>query len=130
MSEFTIRNKSTRPIVTLRPQFLALMLEARPDSASLVLAKYCKDYKKLTGKEIHLDHDQNLQFLARFGADENGMWTGGYANLPNPWYAVERAFVDGFLARGLSPHLQQELEIAEAFYGMLDPIAEAHKASQ
>lgn len=120
MSEFTIRNKAKTPILTLRPAVLQALLAARPESSSLALAKYCQDYKRVTGKVIHIDHEQNTELLKRFGADETGMWTGAYSKLPAPWFMVERCFVDGFLARQTSKGLLEDLGLAEAFFDMLD----------
>lgn len=121
MPEFTIRNKSTHPILTLRPPILAAMLAARPDSSSLVLSKYCRDYKRLTGKEIHIDHEQHLAFLKRYGADTKGTWASPYSTgLGLPWFEVQRVFKDGFLARTISRGFLADLAVAEAFYSLLD----------
>jgi hypothetical protein len=120
MPEFTIRNKSTRPILTLKAPVLQALLAARPESSSLVLAKHRQDYKRLTGKDIELDHDQQLELLGRYGADAAGNWTSAYAHLESPWYSVERTFVAGFLARSTSRGFGEDLELAEAFYDLLD----------
>lgn len=116
--EFTIRNKSKNPILTLKPAVLQLMLDAEPDVSNLVLARYCRTYKALTGKAISLDHEQTLALLQRYGADKSGMWTSAYAQLPLPWFLVIRNFCDGFLANSATG-FKEDLEIAAAFYELL-----------
>lgn len=120
MAEFTLRNKSTRPILTLRPAIFEALLAARPEASSLVWAKYCQDYQALTGKAVSLDHEQLQALLARYGANAAGTWTSRYASLPVPWYQVERTFVAGFLQRMTSAGLAEDLRLAQAFYDLLD----------
>lgn len=120
MSEYTVRNKAKNPIVTLRPAVMEAMLAARPESSSLVLSKYCKDYKNLTGKVVHIDYEQNQALLERYGADSSGGWKSEFLNIPAPWFRIERCFVDGFLAQSLSASLLDGLAVAEAFFDMLE----------
>lgn len=122
MSEFTIRNKATRPIVTLKPYVLKALLNARPTSASLVLSKFRRDYEATAGKRATLDHEQLVALLRHYRADERGMWTSPYAKLPMPWFLVEKAFVDGFLSGSVSRGLLDDLGVVESFYGLLDPL--------
>ncbi|MCC5610737.1 hypothetical protein LC612_29330 [Nostoc sp. CHAB 5834] len=120
MIELTIRNKAKSPVFTLRPPVLGALLNARPEASSLVLTKYSKDYKQLTGKSIHLYHEQQLQLLQRYGADSSGMWTSRFSKNPAPWFFVERCFVDGFLKSAISSSLLDNLAIVEAFFDLLE----------
>lgn len=120
MTEFTIRNKSTNPILTLRPTVLSALLQARPEASSLVLAKYSKDYKQLTGKAVHVDHEQQQQLLRHYGADSSGQWKSRFATNPAPWFYVEKCFVDGFLNGAISSSLLGDLAIVEAFFDLLE----------
>lgn len=120
MQEFTIRNKTTQPIVSLTPGMLAKMLAARPESVSLVLAKLIKDYNRITGKKLALDCDQQQILLARAGADASGAWISRYAQLPYPLSHVKSIFADGFLLRSSSEGLSDDLAVAESFYAQLD----------
>jgi hypothetical protein len=124
MQEFTIRNKSTRPIMTLTPKVFAAICAARPESVSLVLAKKVKDYKDLTGKALSLDYEQQRVLLERAGADARGTWASQYSQLPYPLSQVRPVFADGFMLRILSGSLAEDLALAEAFYALLDaPLA-------
>lgn len=120
--EFTIRQKSTAPIATLKPAVLAQLLNARPEASSLVLTKWKKDYLQLTGKRLSLDWSQKQAILNRYGASESGQWTSLYSQLPAPWYQIQRHFVDGFLQSSLSQGLLKDLEVAQAFYDWLAPL--------
>lgn len=120
MQEFSIRNKRTTPIVTLKKNVLQALLLARPESSSLVLAKYFQDYRRLTGKPIHLDHQQEQQFLQRYGARSDKSWDSSFSNISLPWAAVRSNFVAGFMGRPSTPGLLQDLEVAEAFYQILE----------
>lgn len=119
-AEFSIRQKAMNPIYTIKPAVMKAFLAARPESWSLVLAKYKKDYKILTGKTISLDHEQTGQLMAAAGADERGMWTSKYSKLPAEKYLVMRAFQDGFLMGKTSEGLLKDLAIAETFFSLLD----------
>jgi hypothetical protein len=99
---------------------LAKMLAARPESARLVLNKYMRDYHTLTGKTPRLDYDQEQELQNRAGANAQGVWTSSYSQLPLPWYQVQSVFCDGFRARTTSESLSKDLELAEAFYSLLD----------
>lgn len=129
MQEFTLRNKTTNPILKLTPAMLKKVLAARPESCQLMLAKYRRDYKSLTGKTVGVDHDQHMILLQRVNADSNGMWPSRYFQLPNPYYHVMTIFQDGFLNRATSESLSKDLELAEAFYAMLDEHLPAESAT-
>jgi len=120
VKEFTIRNKTTYPIVLLTPGMLAKMLAARPESVSLVLAKLIQDYKQITGKKLSLDCGQQQILLANAGADARGTWISRYAQLPYPLSQVKPIFADGFLLRPSSEGLSEDLALAESFYALLD----------
>lgn len=120
MREFTLRNKATQPILSLTPAMLTKLLAARPESAQLVLHKYMQDYRALTGKAPHLDYEQQQELLKRAGANKQGVWTSVYSQLPLPWYQVRSVFTDGFLSRTTSESMSKDLELAEAFYSLLD----------
>jgi hypothetical protein len=72
VNEFTLRNKTKQPIMTLTKPMLAKLLTAHPESVSMVLAKQVKEYRALTGKTLMLDHEQDLILRAHAGADERG----------------------------------------------------------
>jgi S1-C subfamily serine protease len=120
MREFTLRNKATRPILTLTPAMLQKLLEARPESAQLTLEKYRRDYKTLTGKVVGVDYDQQQALLKRAGSGEHGMWASPYLKLPSPIYRIMSVFQDGYLNRTPSASMCEDLEMAEAFYSLLD----------
>jgi hypothetical protein len=120
VKEFTIRNKATRPIMTLTPAMLTKMLAARPESVSLVLAKKRRDYKQLTGKDLSVDYDQQQALLARAGADARGVRTSPYSQLPFPLSQVRPVFADGFMIRSISGGIAEDLALAESFYALLD----------
>jgi len=120
MKEFSVRNKSTRPIMTLTPAMLAKMLQARPESVSLVLAKKRRDYKEITGKALTLDYAQEQALLAHAGADSRGTWTSRYSQLPYPLSQVKPLFADGFLIRPMSGSMVEDLALAESFHALLD----------
>jgi len=120
MREFTLRNKSTNPILTLTPGMLEKMLGARPESVSLVLAKRIHDYKQVTGKTMSLDHEQNQILLAHAGADARGVWTSRYSQLPFPSSQMRMIFSDGFMLRPNSEGLASDLALAESFFALLD----------
>lgn len=119
MTEFTLRNKKTTPIMTLTVSMFERMRKARPESVSLVLAKRIRDYKALTGKTLSLDYEQERCLLAQAGANERGVWTSKYAQLPLPLSQVKSIFADGFMLRTLG-NMSDDLAAAEAFYGLLD----------
>jgi hypothetical protein len=130
MKEFTIRNKTTHPILSLTPGMLTKMLAARPESVSLVLAKRIQDYKQITGKKLSLDYDQQQILLAHAGADARGTWTSRYAQLPHPLSQVGPVFADGFLLRSISGALSEDLALAESFYALLDTQINTTTASE
>jgi hypothetical protein len=130
VKEFTIRNKTTRPIMTLTPRMLAKMLAGRPESVSLVLAKRMRDYKGITGKALSLDYDQQQALLAHAGADARGMWTSRYSHLPYPLSQVAPIFADGFLLRPNSEGLSEDLALAESFHALLDARLTADTTSE
>lgn len=119
MNEFTLRNKTKQPIMTLTKPMLAKMLASRPESVSMALAKHVKEYKALTGKTLMLDHAQDLLLREHAGADERGWWTSKYAELPYPLNHVKPVFSDGFMQRH-SGSMQDDLALAEVFHDMLD----------
>jgi hypothetical protein len=119
VKEFTLRNKTKQPIMTLTKPMLAKMLEAHPESVSMALAKQVKEYKSLTGKTLMLDHEQDLILRAHAGADERGWWTSKYNDLPYPLNHVKPVFSDGFMQRH-SGSMLDDLALAEAFHNMLD----------
>lgn len=114
---FTIRNKSTRPIMTIGPKLLAQMLEARPDSVSLALAKHAKDYQQLTGKPISVTYEQEAILLKHYQADENGSWKSKYTM--HPLFNVIYAFRLGFMARDLGS-IENDIILAEQFFDLID----------
>jgi hypothetical protein len=120
MKEFTIRNKTTRPIMTLTPKMLADMLVARPESVSLVLAKTIHDYKKITGKSLLVNSEQQQVLLGHAGADAGGTWTNRYVQLPYPLCHVKPIFADGFLLREISGSMSEDLALVESFHALLD----------
>jgi hypothetical protein len=120
VKEFNLRNKATRPIMTLTAPMLAKMLSARPESVSLVLAKKRQDYKTLTGKALSLDYDQELKLLAHAGADARGTWTSRYNELPHPLNMLRPVFSDGFMQRSMSGSMIEDLALAETFFALLD----------
>lgn len=120
MREFSLRNKSKNPIMTLSPAMLKLALAARPESVSLMLAKYVSDYKQLTGKKITIDYEQNLILAKHMGADERGTWVSRYSGIPFNLFMIERLFKDGFMMRIDSKSLTEDLKLAEDFFDMLD----------
>ena len=120
MREHTIRNKAANPIVTLTPQMLEKMLAARPESVSLTLAKFVKDYKQITGKRISVDHVQQQILSKHAGADERGSWSSRYSELPYPQCHLQPIFADGFLSRTSSKGFSEDLVMAEAFFALLD----------
>lgn len=122
MQTHTVRNKSKpTPIVTLTEPFLAQMLAARPESVSLVLARFLASYAALTGRRPVIQHDQHLALLAKAGADDAGVWVSRYAGLPPSLSQVRQFFADGFMAApAASCGLDQELEVVEAFFSLLD----------
>lgn len=122
MREFTVRNKAKNPIITFTPATLALLLAARPESVSLVLAKLVQDYKTLTGKTLTVDHEQNLQLLAHAGADDKGVWKSRYSGLCGSAAFIRPFFTDGFMRRTVSGELAEDLAIAETFHAMLDTL--------
>ena len=118
MASFTIRQKSSKtPIMTMGPKLLELVMKARPESVALALGKYSRDYKSITGKNIHIDHEQTLMLMKKNGADENGMWTSKYSM--HPKFRVIKAFEDGLMQASLS-QIEQTLETAEAFFDLID----------
>ncbi|CAB5514571.1 hypothetical protein LMG26857_03630 [Achromobacter anxifer] len=120
VKEFTVRSKSTQPIMSLTPAMLAKMLAARPESVSLVLAKKIQDYKQLTGKALSLDYGQQQVLLAHAGAGASGMWTNRYTLLPYPLSMVTPIFADGFLRRSLTESMDEDLALVESFHALLD----------
>ena len=129
MKTHTIRNKSTTtPIVTLSPEFLEVLLKARPESASYTLGHFKKSYLALTGNSVVVDHDQQQQLLQRFGADEQGMWKSQYSDQGYSIYAITQAFQDGLLKRSFVVGMDEVLQLCEDFYAMVDLML-AQKAS-
>ena len=122
MQTHTLRNKSkTTPIVRLTASFMTKMLAARPDSVSLVLARFIKNYATLTGKRPTLDYEQNMLLLNRADADENGQWSSPYAGLPLVLNRVHQCFIEGFLgAPPARQTMEEDLMIAERFFDLLD----------
>lgn len=119
--EFTLRNKSSAtPIQTLSQRVFQAFLEARPESAALVLAKFKADYKRLTGKSIVLTDEQTQALLKHFGANEKRVWSSEYSGLGAQLTAVKNCFQDGFMNRTTSAGLLPDLTIAETFFEMLD----------
>lgn len=130
---YTIRNKATRPIATLRPTALNALLQARPEASTLALAKLYQDYAQLTGKQLSLDHEQRQLLLHRFGANEQDLWHSAFSQLPHPWFVVKSLFSDGFMRGALSKGLLEDLSVARAFFDMLAqhmglPVAAAAKS--
>ncbi len=120
MPEFSLRNKtSPTPTLTLSKAVMGAMMDARPESSSLVLAKLKKDYLALTGKVFRLDPDQEQALLFRYGATDSGRWVSAFSKLPHPLSTAVNAFVSGFLSGTVSQCLLADLEVAEAFYGLL-----------
>lgn len=126
MSEFTLRNKSTTPILTLRPATLALFLSARPESTALVFNKIKLAYKNLTGKTLSLDYAQTQQLLERANADDRGMWYSKYSGLEGQMPGILECFRIGYLqsSSGYAGVPSVELKLVEAFYDMVDKFTE------
>lgn len=100
---------------------MAKMLTARPESVSLVLARFIKHYAALTGKRPALDYEQNKLLLARAGADERGQWVSPYSDMPVVLSKVHQCFEAGFLVASPASHsLEEDLVIAETFFELLD----------
>jgi hypothetical protein len=118
--EFSIRNKRTHPIVTFKRPVLDALLAADPEASSLVLSKRSTDYQRITGLPLSIDHEQQRELLKRYGADDREQWTSRFSTLPFPWFEIERTFVEGFMARSTSRGVLKDLEVASAFYAMLD----------
>lgn len=120
MQTHTIRNKNKpTPIVTFTPDFFKQLMQARPDSASLVLHNLKKSYQSFTGKTLAIDHTQMLALLERAGANSLGIWQSSYSNLPPSLFMVKTTFIEGFSYWEREP-LDQQLSVAEAFYALLD----------
>ncbi len=120
MVEHTIRNKTTNPIVTLRPKTLQAMLAARPESSSLTLARFTALYRSLTNKSITLDYDQQQLLLERYDADSQGMWVSRFSKLPYDLLKVVGLFKDGFFRDPNMEGFLHDLTVAEVFYDMLE----------
>ena len=120
MREYTIRNKSTNPIVTLTSAVMQKAMLARAESVSLALAKLASDYKQLTGKRITLDHEQDMALREKAGANAGGWWKSRYSELPYPLSHIQPTFTDGFLNRTNAGSVLEDLALAEAFFGLLD----------
>ena len=59
--------------------------------------------------------------MKRFGADERGTWKSAFSNLPPTLFFVERSFADGFMQGSVGfKGFVEELEVAEAFFDMLE----------
>lgn len=120
MKTHTIRNKnSPTPIITLSPEFFDLMLNAYPEASSIALAWFRTSYRNLTGKHIHLDHEQKSLLLERYGADSIGLWVSKFSKLELIPYSVLRAFENG-IQSSISHDFETVLSIAEEFYSMMD----------
>lgn len=119
---YTLRNKSSKnPIITFKKPLLDALLKARPESASLAIAKHLKDYKLLTSKDLHIDYEQKQALLAVAGADDNGMWPSKYSNLSGDLYFVVKAFTDGLLNQSpIHCDISDALRRAELFFDMID----------
>lgn len=121
MKTHTIRNKASQaPIVTIAPALWArLKKDCYPETVSLTLGWLTAEYKRLTGKTLHLTHEQEMDFLAWVQADEKGLWTSRFSNLPAPVYRGVRIFETGFLKEsGLA--LDEAFEVAQAFYAAIN----------
>lgn len=57
---YTIKQKSTNPIVTFRPKLWAKLNE-HPVAASFAISWLCENYKRLTGKTLSLSWDQRQE---------------------------------------------------------------------
>ena len=127
-STHTIRNKAKfTPILSFTQAFLSMVLQAKPESVSLMLSHFKKEYKALTGKAIALDHEQRMLIHAHFGFSDDGVWYSKYSKMDPVLYHVERAFKDGMLQSSAS--MDEFLARSEAFYSMLDLALEAKLAT-
>ena len=123
MRTHTIRQKSSpTPILTLTPRFFDQALACYPEAFTLALHWFKTEYQRHTGKSIQLDHGQSQAFLARVGANEQGVWRSRFAELSNPVATMMHIFTSGFTqVAGLD--FEMALKSAQAFY---DAVARVH----
>lgn len=121
MFKYTLAFKSTsRPRATFSAETMAALLAARPEAASLTLARWSRQYKALTGKTVFVHPDQEAQLLNRFGANEQGHWTSRYSQVGDAVQThLRNCFSEGFLADS-SIAIDDALAIADEFFAMLD----------
>lgn len=130
MNTHSIRGKSqATPILTLAPKFYAKVKSCYPEAVTLMLAKFKQDYKRLTGKTIALDHEQQSELLKLAGADKYGMWKSKFNDLDQHTTKVTNCFVDGVI-RSVSMDLEESLELGQHYYQMLDTVYLDKKISE
>jgi hypothetical protein len=61
--KYTIRNKRTQPILTFTAKTWNKITESySPEAYVIAWSSFCKEYKKLTGKQVLLDYTQKTMF--------------------------------------------------------------------
>jgi hypothetical protein len=115
----TIRGAGVQPIATFRPWMLDLLCNARIESSLLVIAKFKKDYKQITGRDLLIDYDQQQRIMQCINRDQNGYWVSQYSKLDYGLFSITNYFTRGYM-QGTIKDMEVELDEVELFYDMID----------
>lgn len=116
----TIRAKRTlTPIVTLTPKFFARCKECHPEAFGMAFSAFAKQYRRGTGKTPVLDHAQQQELQASYGADEEGRHVSRFTGLPGRAYQMTMLMRQA-LENSASFDFAEALELAQELYTMLE----------